>query len=174
MQRGRLLLVPRRASDSVGSGRRRTTRWPADGSRLSNAGGEGSPTLSSSTARVRHGDDGATERWTDGKEATTHPYLVHQMLDFGFRQTLEVRTLGCARRSLPYRSTSDPLMRTKMKNDEQHKRHEVYTGSGHRCGVIPYSSVWCGGLPQGADDEQYKGRIASREVFLSWCDELLG
>ena len=23
----------------------------------------------------------------------------------------------------------------------QHKRHEVYTGSGHRCGVIPYSSV---------------------------------
>ena len=35
----------------------------------------------------------------------------------GFRvpQTLEVRTLGCARRSLPYRSTSDPLVRTKMK-----------------------------------------------------------
>ena len=32
---------------------------------------------------------------------------------------------------------------------EQHKRHEVYTGSGHRCGVIPYSSVWCGGLPLG-------------------------
>ena len=35
--------------------------------------------------------------------------------DFGFRQTLEVRTLGCAQRSLPYRSTSDPLVRTKMK-----------------------------------------------------------
>ena len=32
---------------------------------------------------------------------------------------------------------------------EQHKRHRVYTGSGHRCGVIPYSSVWCGGLPLG-------------------------
>ena len=27
-------------------------RWPADGGRLSNAGGEGSPTLSSSTASV--------------------------------------------------------------------------------------------------------------------------
>lgn len=26
---------------------------------------------------------------------------------------------------------------------EQHKRHRVYTGSGHHCGVIPYSSVWC-------------------------------
>src|SRR3954462_9057678 len=37
------------------------------------------------------------------------------MSDFGFRQTLGVRTLGCTRRSLPYRSTSDPLARTKMK-----------------------------------------------------------
>ena len=35
------------------------TRWPADGSRLSNAGGEGSPALSSSAASVRHG---TTER----------------------------------------------------------------------------------------------------------------
>ena len=25
---------------------------------------------------------------------------------------------------------------------ELHKRQKVYTGSGHRCGVIPYSSVW--------------------------------
>ena len=32
---------------------------------------------------------------------------------------------------------------------EQRKRHKVYTGSGHRSGVIPYSSVWCGGLPLG-------------------------
>ena len=29
------------------------------------------------------------------------------------------------------------------------KRHKIYTGSDHRCGVIPYSSVWCGGLPLG-------------------------
>ena len=33
--------------------------------------------------------------------------------------------------------------------EEQHKRHKVYTGSGHHCGVIPYSSVWRGGLPLG-------------------------
>ena len=26
-----------------------------------------------------------------------HPYLARQMSDVGFRQTLEVRTLGCAR-----------------------------------------------------------------------------
>ena len=25
---------------------------------------------------------------------------------------------------------------------ELRKRHKIYTGSGHRCGVIPYSSVW--------------------------------
>src|SRR4051812_2102522 len=26
--------------------------------------------------------------------------------------------------------------------EEQHKRHRVYTSSGHHCGVIPYSSLW--------------------------------
>ena len=62
MQRGRLLLVPHRAGGSISGRRRRMTRWPADGGRLSNAGGEGSPTLSSSTASVCHGDDGATDR----------------------------------------------------------------------------------------------------------------
>ena len=40
-----------------------------------------------------------------------HPYLAHQMLDFGFRQTLEVQTLGCARRSLPYQLTSRGLVK---------------------------------------------------------------
>src|SRR3954471_5588266 len=33
-----------------------------------------------------------------GRRIPAHPYLVRQMSDFGFRQTLEVRTLGCARR----------------------------------------------------------------------------
>ena len=28
-------------------------------------------------------------------------------------------------------------------------RRKVYTSPGHRCGVIPYSSLWCGGLPLG-------------------------
>ena len=32
-----------------------------------------------------------------GEEAPAHPYLVCQMSDVGFRQTLKVRTLGCAR-----------------------------------------------------------------------------
>ena len=67
-----------------------TTRWPTDWSRLRNTGGEGSPALRSSAASVRHGDDGATERLIDGREATAHPYLARQMSDHGFRQTLEV------------------------------------------------------------------------------------
>ena len=50
MQRQGLPLVPRRAGGSVGGRRRRTTRWPADGSHLSNVGGEGSPALSTSAA----------------------------------------------------------------------------------------------------------------------------
>ena len=35
-----------------------------------------------------------------------HPYLARQMSDCVFQQTLEVRTLGCARRSLLYQLTS--------------------------------------------------------------------
>ena len=31
-----------------------------------------------------------------GRRTPAHPYLARQMLDFGFRQTLKVRTLGCA------------------------------------------------------------------------------
>lgn len=40
------------------------------------------------------------------------------------------------------------LLESKL-SKEQHKRRRVYTSSGHHCGVIPYSSVWCGGLPLG-------------------------
>ena len=36
--------------------------------------------------------------------------------------------------------TSRRLARIKL-HEEQHKGHEVYTSSGHHCGVIPYSSM---------------------------------
>ena len=36
-----------------------------------------------------------------GRRIPAHPYLARQMSDFGFRQTLEVRTLGCVRRFRP-------------------------------------------------------------------------
>ena len=38
-----------------------------------------------------------------------HPYLVRQMSDFGFRQTLKVQTLGSTRRSPFYQLTSRRL-----------------------------------------------------------------
>ena len=84
-----------------------------------------------------------------GRQIPAHPYLARQMSDFGFRQTLEVRTLGCARRFNPLPTCSSPNRKDLNYPTEQHKRHKVYTGSGHHCGVIPYSSVWCGGLPLG-------------------------
>ena len=53
---------------------------------------------------------------------------IMHLLDFGFRQTLKVRTLGCMRRShlLP---THVSLPRQDLKlHEEQHKGHEIYTG----------------------------------------------
>ena len=49
---------------------------------------------------------------------------------------------------------------------EQHKRHMVYTGSGHRCGVIPYSSVWWISS-WSDDDEQYKEEQPREGLFLA-------
>ena len=41
--------------------------------------------------------------------------------------------------------------------NSQHKRHMVYTGLGHHCGVIPYSSVvWW--IACWAEDEQLQGK----------------
>ena len=41
--------------------------------------------------------------------------------------------------------------------------------------VVQYPTLVCGvWIASGADEEQYKGRIASRGSVLGWCDELLG
>ena len=42
------------------------------------------------------------------EKTPVHPYLARQMSDFGFRQTLEVQTLGCARRFNPLPARSSP------------------------------------------------------------------
>ena len=58
---------------------------------------------------------------------------------------------------------------------ERHKRRRVYTGSGHRCGVIPYSSVWCGGLPLGLMMmNNTRKNSLTRVCSLLEGDELLG
>ena len=46
-------------------------------------------------------------------------------------------------------------------------RHKIYTGSGHHCGVIPYSSVvWW--IASWAEDEQLQGKnsLARRGVLV--------
>jgi len=40
------------------------------------------------------------------------------------------------------------------------------------CNTLLQCVVWS--IASGADEDQYKRRTASWEVFLSWCDELLG
>src|SRR3954463_10147838 len=55
-----------------------------------------------------------------------------------------------------------------------HKGHEIYTGLGHRCGVIPYSSVWCGGLPLGLMKMSNTRKNSLARSVLGWGDELLG
>src|SRR3954468_23424847 len=78
-----------------------------------------------------------------GRQIPAHPYLARQMSDFGFRQPLRFELWGACGDYALYLSV---LQRSKLLK-EQHKRHKVYTSSGHHCGVIPYSSLWCGGLP---------------------------
>ena len=50
---------------------------------------------------------------------------------------------------LPPTNTRPNASRESKLNGEQHEGHKIYIGLGHHCGVIAYSSVWCGGLPQG-------------------------
>ena len=59
----------------------------------------------------------------------------------GSGKTLEVRTLGCARRSLLPLALALTAISKLSASNSQNKRHKVYTGLGHGCGVIPYSSV---------------------------------
>src|SRR4051812_44132991 len=92
-----LLLIPRRAGGGVGGGRWGRTRGPPTGAvwatRLARAARR--------SARARRGsamDTTGDHTRTAEEKIPVHPYLARQMSDFGFRQTLEVRTLGCEQR----------------------------------------------------------------------------
>ena len=84
-----------------------------------------------------------------------------------------------AHEDLPSTNPCPIAMRGSKLNDERLMGHKIYTGSGHRCGVIPYSSVWCGGLPQGlmmnsTEEEQPRERCsrASAVHYLGEFDRL--
>ena len=63
---------------------------------------------------------------------------VCRMLGSGRPLRFELRG---AHEDLPPTNPRPITSRESKLNDEQHKGHKIYTGSGHRCGVIPYSSV---------------------------------
>ena len=62
--------------------------------------------------------------------------------------------------------------RENVSYDEQHEGHKIYTGSGHRCGVIPYSSVvWW--IASWVEDEHVQGMNSPLRTGVLELDELV-
>ena len=101
----------------------------------------------------------ATERGSMGEKLRRTPTWRAKCWISGSSKTLKVQTLGCARSSFPPTDLRPSSLRSRGRTRSTHntERHEIYTGSGHRCGVILYSSVWQW-IATWADDEQYKGK----------------
>ena len=71
-----------------------------------------------------------------------HPYLARQMSDHGFRQNprglntgVRAKVFSLSIHALALEDLADELDKLTR------QRQKIYTGSGHRCGVILYSSV---------------------------------
>ena len=74
-------------------------------------------------------------------EASPLTSMVAHCRITGSDKTLEVRTLGCARRSLSPWLTLSPRSQSSARRTQRTRDTRVYTSSGHRCVVIPHSSV---------------------------------
>ena len=90
-----------------------------------------------------------------------HQYKEHGTGIVGFRvpaKPLRFEHLGAHEDfPLPNHALTLTAISKPSSTNPQHKRHEIYTGSGHRCGVIPYSSVvWW--IASWAEDEQLQGK----------------
>ena len=148
MQQRGLLLVPRRASGGVGSRLWGMTRGAVDRRCLGDASGASSPALGTSPTSVSHGHDGRSHT-SNGRKIPAHP--LPGAPNVGFRVPADPLGSNTGVRTEISPSTYLYLAASlgSKQSKEQHKRHRVYTSSGHHCGVIPYSSLWCGGLPLG-------------------------
>ena len=77
-----------------------------------------------------------------GFAGTPDPTIVSSLSDLGFRQNPQGSNTG-----VRAKISSDPihvLARQDLADELDElttQRHKIYTGSGHRCGVITYSSV---------------------------------
>ena len=97
--------------------------------------------------------------------------------DLGFRQTLEVRTLGCAQRLSPYRPTAklSKISQMNSTNSQHRKTQDLYWFR---------PPLWCntllqcggGGLPLGLMKNSYQGKNSLLRLRCScawWtCDEV--
>ena len=112
------------------------------------ASGPCSPSVRVALLVAGHGDDDATGHGTVEDEFRRTPTWRAKCRISGSGRPLRFEHWGARGDFASYYLHPYASLRSKLWK-EQHKRHRVYTGSGHRCGVIPYSSVWCGGLPLG-------------------------
>ena len=110
---------------------------PTDGGHLAHTDGESSPTLGASSASVSHG---CYERSNTEQRKKDSGAPLPGAPNVGYRvpaKPLRFELWGAREDYVFYLSVSQGSRLLK----ELHKRHKVYTGLGHRCGVIPYSSV---------------------------------
>ena len=175
MQGRRLLLDPRWASGGVDGRRRGTAGAPADGGRMGDASGKSGPALGAGSSGVEHGWNG--RRNTRRRKAGSGAPLPGAP-NVGFRVPVDPlgSNSGVHAEIAPPTYLCLVASQGSKLHEEQHKRHKIYTGSGHHCGVIPYSSVvWW--IASRAEDEQYKGKnsLLRRGVLvlgeLGWLRE---
>ena len=132
-------------------------RAPADGSRLGDMGSEGGSALGASPTSVRHGC-GGRGRTRRRKAASGAPLPGAPNVGVGVKTggsrvpAKPLRFKHCGAHEdlpLPTHALNLSMISKLSLTNSQHRGHEIYTGAGHHCGVIPYSSVWCGALPLG-------------------------
>ena len=87
----------------------------------------------------------------------SHKELIYLLSDSGFRQNPRGSNTGVRTKISPPLAHALTAISKLRALSSQNKGHRVYTGSGHRCGVIPYSSVvWW--IASWARDEQVQGK----------------
>ena len=77
------------------------------------------------------------------------PETASSLEPFAGEETMDVASINLP---LPNHALSLTGISKLSSANSQHKRHKIYTGSGHHCGIIPYSGVvWW--ITSRADDE---------------------
>ena len=86
---------------------------------------------------------------TKGKLRELNVFLLINSVGCGVPANPQGSNTGVHAKSFLPTNLRPSSLRSRGRTRRTHntKRHEIYTGLGHRCGVIPYSSVVVDGLP---------------------------